>query len=139
MQCNWLPEIVERSEAEPYIKEAGFDKLIINKVPELISKYQFAYDPDVLVPEDDGFSRRIFQVGMELFLEVGVFNMNTQRRILFSRDEVEAGLVLVPEEFLVGSGKDTVTMRYWGVESEIPCVIHSGPTGTPCSAKVIIP
>lgn len=135
MHSNWLPEIVKRSEKGPYIKETDFDKLIIKKVPELISKHQLSYDPEVLVPADDALARRLFQAGLELFLEVGVFNMSTQRRILFTRDEVEAGIALVPEKFTVGAGKDAVVMSHRGVESKVPCVIHSGPTGTPCSER----
>lgn len=135
MHSNWLPNIVKRSESGPYTKEADFDKLIVQKVPELIRKYQLSYDPEVLVPADDDLARRLFEAGMELFLEVGVFNMSTQRRILFSREEVESGLALVPREFTVGSGKDAVVMRHRGVESRSPCVIHSGPTGTPTSER----
>ena len=61
--------------------------------------------------------------------------MSTQRRILFSRDEVEEAIALVPRSFTVGAGKDAVVMQHRGVESDIPCVVHSGPTGTPSSEK----
>jgi methylamine--corrinoid protein Co-methyltransferase len=72
---------------------------------------------------------------MDLFLEMGVYNMSTQRRILFSKDEIEEALALIPRSFTVGTGKDAVVMRHRGVESEIPCLIHSGPTGTPSSER----
>lgn len=135
MYSNWLPEIVKRSEAGPYIKESDFDMKITRRIPELIKDYGLEYNPNVLVPADDDLANRLFQAGMDLFLEMGVYNMSTQRRILFSRDEVEEALALIPRSIRVGAGKDAVVMRHRGVESDIPCVIHSGPTGTPCSEK----
>jgi methylamine--corrinoid protein Co-methyltransferase len=66
---------------------------------------------------------------------MGAYNMSTQRRVLFSRDEVEEAVALAPKDFSVGTGNDAKVMRKRGVESEIPCMIHSGPTGTPCSEQ----
>ena len=135
MYSNWLPEIVKRSEAGPYINESDFDMTIAKRIPELITKYNLKYDPQVLVPADDELANRLYQAGLDLFLEMGVFNMNTQRRITFTRDEVEEAVALVPRSYTLGAGKDAVVLRHRGVESKIPCVIHSGPTGTPCSEK----
>ncbi len=135
MYSNWLPEIVKRSEAGPYIKESEFDMKITKRIPELIKGYGLEYDPNVLVPSDDDLANRLYQAGMDLFLEMGVYNMSTQRRIMFSRGEVEDAVALVPRSFTVGAGKDAVVMQHRGVESSVPCLIHSGPTGTPCSEK----
>ena len=135
MYSNWLPEIVKRSESGPFMKESDFDMAIAKKVPELIQKYGLKYDPNVLVPSDDDMANRLYQAGMDLFLEMGAYNMSTQRRILFARDEVEEAVALAPKNFTVGTGKDTKVMRHRGVESDIPCLIHSGPTGTPCSEQ----
>jgi methylamine---corrinoid protein Co-methyltransferase len=135
VNSNWLPEIVKRSEAGPYLKESDFDMSIAKRVPELVKKFGLIYDPKMLVPADDDMANRLYQAGMELFLEMGAYNMNTQRRILFTRDEVEEAVALAPKDITLGTGKDAVLMRYRGIESNIPCVIHSGPTGTPCSEK----
>jgi len=135
MHSNWLPEIVKRSESGPFMKESDFDMAIVKRVPELVQKYGLKYDPNVLVPSDDDMATRLYQAGMDLFLEMGAYNMNTQRRILFSRDEVEEAVALAPKDFVVGTGKDAKVMRHRGVESDIPCIIHSGPTGTPCSEQ----
>jgi len=117
------------------MKEADFDMAIAKRVPELIQKYGLVYDPKILVPSDDDMATRLYQAGMDLFLEMGAYNMSTQRRVIFSRDEVEQAVALAPKDFTVGTGKDARVMRHRGVESEIPCIIHSGPTGTPCSEK----
>jgi len=135
MYSNWLPEIVKRSEAGPYMKESDFDMMLTRRIPELVQEYGLKYDPQVLVPADDDLANRLYQAGMDLFLEMGVYNMSTQRRILFTRDEVEEAVALIPKSFTLGAGKDAVVLRHRGVESTTPCVIHSGPTGTPCSEK----
>ncbi len=135
MNSNWLPEIVKRSESGPFMKEADFDMAIARSVPELIQEYGLSYDPEVLVPSDDDMATRLYQAGMDLFLEMGAYNMSTQRRVLFTRDEVEETVALAPKDFTVGTGKDALVMRKRGIESEIPCLIHSGPTGTPCSEQ----
>jgi methylamine--corrinoid protein Co-methyltransferase len=135
VNSNWLPEIVKRSESGPFMKEADFDMAIARRVPELIQEFGLTYDPNVLVPSDDDLANRVYQAGLQLFLEMGVYNMSTQRRVLFTRDEVEEAVALAPKDFILGKGKDAVTMRHRGIESTIPCVIHSGPTGTPCSEQ----
>ena len=135
MNSNWLPEIVKRSESGPYMKESDFDMAIARKVPKLVQEYGLKYDPNVLVPSDDDMANRLYQAGMDLFLEMGAYNMSTQRRVLFTQDEVEEAVALAPKNFTVGTGKDAKLMRHRGVESDIPCIIHSGPTGTPCSEK----
>jgi len=135
VNSNWLPEIVKRSESGPFMKEADFDMAIARRVPELIQEYGLSYDPEVLVPSDDDMATRLYQAGMDLFLEMGAYNMSTQRRVLFTRDEVEETVALAPKDFTVGTGKDALVMRKRGIESEIPCLIHSGPTGTPCSEQ----
>jgi methylamine--corrinoid protein Co-methyltransferase len=135
VKSNWLPEIVKRSENGPFMKEADFDMAIARRVPELIQEYGLVYDPQVLVPSDDDLANRLYQAGLDLFLEMGAYNMSTQRRVLFSRDEIEEAVALAPKNFVVGTGNDARVMRQRGVESDIPCLIHSGPTGTPCSEQ----
>jgi methylamine--corrinoid protein Co-methyltransferase len=135
MYSNWLPEIVKRSENGPYMKEADFEMAIARRVPELVNEYGLKFDPQVLVPSDDGMADRLYQAGLALFVEMGAYNMSTQRRILFTKSEVEDGVACSPGKVVLGTGKDAVVMKHRGVESGIPCVIHSGPTGTPCSER----
>jgi methylamine--corrinoid protein Co-methyltransferase len=117
------------------MKEPDFEMALAVRVPELVRKYGLRFDPEVLVPTDDDMADRLFQAGLELLLEMGIYNQSTERRILFSRDEIEETIATAPSSVTLGQGKDTVVMRHRGVESETPCVIHSGPTGTPCSER----
>jgi methylamine--corrinoid protein Co-methyltransferase len=132
---TYLPGIVKRSENGPYSKESEFDMTLARRTAELVREYGLKFDPQVLVPADDGLSDRLYQAGFELFLEMGAYNQSTERRILFSRDELETAVAAAPSAITLGTGKDAVIERHRGVESTIPCLMHSGPTGTPCSER----
>jgi len=135
MTTNWLPEIVRRSQSGPYMKDKDFDMTLARKVMELVRKYDIRFDRHVLVPSDDDLADRVWQAGLELFLEVGVYNMSTSRVIKFSPEEVEDILRHVPAAVTLGTGRDAVVMRARRVEDPQRPIVHSGPTGTPCSEK----
>ena len=133
MQNNRLPEIVNRSENGPFMKEAAFDLALARKTMELVKKHAIKFDRNVLVPCDDAMADRLYQAGLELFIEMGVYNQSTERRILFTREEVETTVATAPNVVVLGCGKDAIIERHRDVESQEPCRMHSGPTGTPSS------
>ena len=133
MQATWLPEIVKRSENGPFMKETDFDLALAMRVQDLVKQYALSFDPKVIVPSDDDLADRLYQAGFELFVELGAYNQSTERQILFSREEVEAAVRAAPNAVTVGTGKDAVVMAHLEIESGAPNVVHSGPTGTPCS------
>ena len=136
MQTNRLSEIVNRSENGPFMKEVAFDMALARKVTDLVKKHAIKFDPEVLVPHDDNMADRLYQAGLELFIEMGVYNQSTERRILFTRQEVDTTVGAAPNAVVLGCGKDAVIERHRDVESAIPCRMHSGPTGTPCSERL---
>lgn len=135
MQSNWLPEIVKRSENGPFTREPDFDRALVRRIPELVRKYGIKFEPKVLVPADNDMADRLFQAGVELFVEFGAYNQSTERQILFKREEVEQAVAAAPSAVILGTGKDAVVEQHREVESLIPCRMHSGPTGTPCSER----
>jgi methylamine---corrinoid protein Co-methyltransferase len=135
MQSNWLPEIIHRAQIGPFMKESDYELALAMKIKERVKHYGILFDPKRPVPKDDDMADRIFQAGVDVFVEMGVYCQTTERRILFSRDEVREALAFVPAAVTLGTGKDAVVMRHRKVEDTIPCVVHSGPTGTPCSER----
>jgi methylamine--corrinoid protein Co-methyltransferase len=133
MQSNWLPEIVNRSENGPYMKESEYDLTLAKTVMKLVGEYDLTYDPKILVPDDDDLADRLYQASLNLFVEMGVYNQSTQRRIMFTREEVEAAVAAAPSSLVLGTGKDLVVERHRKIEDLEPCCMHSGPTGTPTS------
>lgn len=135
MSSSWLPIIVERSENGPYMRETDYDLALAKSVADLVKKHGLVFDPQVVVPADDDLADRLYQAGLELFIEMGAYNQSTERRILFSREEVEAAVAAAPNAVTLGTGKDAVVMAHLKVESGMPNVVHSGPTGTPSSER----
>jgi len=135
MGKSWLPEIVKRSEQGPYIKESEYEKKLVYLVAKLVKESGLKFDPDKPVPADDGVADRLWQAGLDLFLELGVYNQSTERLIQFSRDEVLDEVAAAPNAVVLGAGKDQVIERHRDVESDIPCLMHSGPTGTPVTER----
>ena len=135
MKKDWLPEIVERSENGPYMKESDFDLMLVKRVRKLVKENGLFFDPQVLVRSDDDMADRLYEAALVLFVEIGAYNQTTERRILFARDEVEEIVAAQPNSVVLGAGKDAVLEQHRGVESLIPCRMHSGPTGTPSSER----
>ncbi len=133
MLSNWLPQIVERSENGPFMKESDFDMVLARRVADLVKRYSIKCDPNQVVPSDDDLADRVFQAGMDLFVDLGVYNQTTERRIIFSRQEVEDAVAAAPHAVMLGTGRDAVLMQHLNVEGRERAVVHSGPTGTPCS------
>lgn len=135
MRTNWIPEIVKRSYEGPFIKEPEYDKMISKLAKELAKKHGIRFDPAVPITSDDDLADRLYEASVEMFVELGIYNQTTSRRIMFTRDEVDEIIANAPREITLGMGKDAVVMRHRGVESTIPAIVQSGPTGTPCSEK----
>ena len=135
MQNNRLPLIVDRSETGPYMKESAYDLALARTAAELVGKYGIRFNRSVVVPADNELADRLFCAGLELFLRMGVYNQSTERRIIFTREEVEDAIAEAPATITMGLGKDSREMRHREIETTDPCIVHSGPTGTPTSER----
>ncbi len=135
MQSNWLVEITQRAQTGPFMKEKDFEIRLIKRIRELVKEYGIKYNADVLVPADDDMADRVFQAGLQLFVDLGVYCQSTERCIRFTRDEVLEILAQAPSAVTLGTGKDAVVMRHRQVEDTVRPTVHSGPTGTPASER----
>jgi methylamine--corrinoid protein Co-methyltransferase len=135
MLSNRLPLIVERSETGPFTRESDFDMAVARRIAELVKSYGIRFDRQRVVPADGDLADRVYQAGLDLFVEMGVYNQSTERRVIFTRQEVEDAVAAAPREVTLGTGRDTVVMKHLAVESKEPAIVHSGPTGTPCSER----
>jgi methylamine--corrinoid protein Co-methyltransferase len=135
-----LLEILHRAETGPIIEELDFEsKLITATVKQLINKYEIKFDKNVIVPSDDDLADRIFQAGMELAVEVGMFCQDTNRRITWSETEYMEGLRSCPGNAIMGTGNDTVEIKARRPESESPPTVIGGPFGVPVPEDMFVP
>lgn len=135
MLNNRLSLIVDRSENGSFMKETAYDLALARKTTELVQKYAVRFDRSTIVPADNDMADRLYQAGLDLFVEMGVYNQSTERCFHFSRHEVESAVAAAPRSITLGTGKDARVMRHREIETTDPCIVHSGPTGTPSSER----
>ena len=135
MQSNLMPTIVKRSENGPFMKEPDFERALSKRTAELVKQYGLKFNPQKPVSSDDDMADRLYKAGVDLFVDLGAYNQSTERRILFSRSEVEELVGKARNKLVLGVGKDAVIMQHRDLEGYTPAVMLSGPTGTPCTEK----
>jgi hypothetical protein len=64
------------------------------RIQELVKEYDIKFDPERPVSSDGAMADRVFQAGVQLFHEIGVYHMDTSRVIKYGMDEIEEGLRL---------------------------------------------
>jgi methylamine--corrinoid protein Co-methyltransferase len=98
-----ISEIQRRAETGPIVDEGQFDKKILpRKIQELTKEFNIKYNPDEPVPTDDDLANRVFEAGKRLLLDVGIFCTDTNRMIKFTEDEIANALKSVPSRITVG-------------------------------------
>ncbi len=99
-------DVVERCDTGERMKETDYDLLLYQKVSELTERFDIHFDQNRVVPKDDGLADRAFEAGMQLFLDLGFYCLDTERVVRFSREEVEDALRNSPSQYVWGEGKD---------------------------------
>ncbi len=114
------------------VKKADeFDLEFSMKIRELVEKYDIKYNPDDLIV-DDRTADAVFNAGAELLAETGLYHLNTQRVINFSKDEI---LEFVnerkeaPSKISMGQGNDEMTIAFRTGKETIPPVLYAGAAG----------
>lgn len=132
-------EIMERASNGPFCEEEEFTtKLFMPKMKEVVKKYDIQFDPQAPVPYDDDLADRVWQAALEFFLEVGVYNVDTHRRILISRDELEEALYHAPGRYWVGAGRELRQWEHRQIEDRCPpfCIFSGDIT---CDEEIFLP
>ncbi len=114
-------QVVERALSGPICTERDFDlDIFVPNLRKVIEKYGIKYDPQNPVPADDDLADRVWEAGMEFLVETGVYCVDTERRMLFSREEIEGALESAPRNVVYGYGKDSRLMPRRTPEDETP-------------------
>jgi methylamine--corrinoid protein Co-methyltransferase len=132
-------DVIGRSETGPLVEEKQFNWRIFELANQLVEKHGIRYDPEQIVPADDGLADRLYQAGLDLFLELGVYCRDTGRLMKFTRDEVEWAVRHAPSSITYGQGRDVAVMRHRGVEDPEPPFCFMTPVGTPVAEERFVP
>jgi methylamine--corrinoid protein Co-methyltransferase len=126
-------EILLRSKEGPLVEEKEFDMSLFNKTQELQKKYDIRYDPEKPLDLDGTTADRLFQAGVELYLDQGTYCSTTHRVIRVSEEELFDAIAACPEEIELGEGDDRVRMVHREVEGDQPTIVVAGIQTTPFS------
>lgn len=135
-----IEEFQRRSFTGPVMREQQFDLAYSQKVRQIAAKYGFKYNPEEVIA-DDNLADAVFQGGVDLLAELGVYNKDTYRVIEFTRQEVEQIAREAwegPRMETIGQGKDRVVIRARTAEDPRPPVFFAG-LGSPPPEELHIP
>jgi len=130
--------VVERALTGPICTERDFELgIFVPNLRRVVNKYGIKYEPQNPVPADDDLADRVWEAGIEFLYETGVYCVDTERRILFTRDEIEGALETGPRGVVFGEGKDAKAMPRRFPEDETPPWCSVGPCSSPISSEWI--
>lgn len=136
---NFL-EICERSYQGPIVKKADWDmKSVVKTTSRLVREYGLAWDKNDLTPVDDDLCDRMFAAAKALILEIGVYNMSSERVIRLTEEEIQTGLDNMKQSLIMGEGKDSVTLAARRPEDGRRPLIWAGNPGCPTPEELFLP
>jgi len=114
-------EVVSRALNGPICTERDFDlDIFVPNLRHVLNKYGIKYDPQTPVPADDDLADRVWQAAMEFLKATGMYCLDTERRIVFTKEEIEGALQTGPSGCLFGEGKDARLMPHRLPEDKTP-------------------
>jgi methylamine--corrinoid protein Co-methyltransferase len=133
-------ESYNRAKTGPKVSEKDWDfKIIPQSTAALKKKYNLKFDRKEIIPTDKETINNLFQAGLEMLVQNGVYCIDTQRVIKVTEAEVMEGIKKAPWKLVIGEGKDAVTMAPRSPSTQRWPVIQGGPTGAPVSEELFIP
>jgi len=113
--------------------------MVAPAIKRIIQNFGIRMDRDALVPSDNDLADRVFQAGLDLAVEVGMFCQSTNRRITWTHNELEEGLRFCPGETIMGAGNDAVVCRARVPEDITVPVVIGGAYGVPFPEDLFVP
>jgi methylamine--corrinoid protein Co-methyltransferase len=105
-------EIVDRTMTGPIMKEDEFEnEFFPTKIAEIVAKHKIEYDPEEPIMSDPGMADEIFQAGLELLVEVGLYCKDTKRIVKFTEEEIKEVIRTRKSEVTFGKDRDAITLK----------------------------
>ncbi len=126
-----LLEFQERSLRGPVMTAQKFDIAFSLKVRELVEKYGITFDPKELIV-DDATADAVFQAGVDLLAASGLYQLDTQRVIEYTREEILAFAAerkAEPARVVMGRGQDEMLIAYRTSDDTRPPALYTGVAG----------
>jgi len=132
--------VLQRSENGPIIDEADFErKLVGPTIKSLVEKYDVQYTGESYINLDDDLADRVFQAGVEFASLVGIYNQSTNRRITWSRAEIEEAIKNCHAEATLGQGEQQFIILAREPEDSRRVALLGGVVGIPFPEDMYLP
>jgi hypothetical protein len=141
VSLDYFLSILDKAENGNYVDEKDWDRVHTQRsLKDILKKFDISWSrDDIRVSDDDELADRVFEAGFELALKTGVYNIDTKRQMLWTRDELEGFLSTIPTEAVCGADADAVTITRRDVEEDKYVAVSGGPYGIPVSEDVFYP
>ncbi|UCF93785.1 MAG: monomethylamine:corrinoid methyltransferase, partial [Desulfobacterales bacterium] len=132
-------ETYDRARTGPKVDEDEWDKkLTYQKANQLKEKYKLEFDRAKIIPTDTDMIDRLFQAGLEMLVDTGIYCMDTGRVIKYTEDEVMMAVAGAPRELTLGEGRDARKLAARSFDDSRPPLCQGGPTGAPVSEDIFV-
>ncbi len=133
-------ELIERAQSGPLMKKEAWDlEKVAIPTRRLVKKYGIHWDPQEVIPLDPEMGQKVFQAGLELAQETGVYHASTGRVIEFQPGELDAGLQAMPQALEMGEGAEARTLYARRVLDHRPPLVWAGNPGVPTPEEIFQP
>jgi len=107
-----LWDMLDRTTTGPIMREEEFEtELFPTVMADVVDRHKISWDPDEPIMSDPDMADAIFQAGVELLLEVGLYCKDTKRIVKFSEDEIREVIASRKHEVTLGKDRDAITLK----------------------------
>jgi methylamine--corrinoid protein Co-methyltransferase len=135
-------DILDKTRHGELISEKEWNYKIVPTETEAVLKehgLMNSYDKENPINVDLGLADDFWQAGFELATRLGMYCPDTQRRVMFTEEEIKESMKNSVTEFQVGLGKDRVVVRKRRLEDRISPLAAMSPLGLEVSEELFIP
>lgn len=128
-------EIISRGESGEPTTTQEFDMAVYKKAKKLAKKYGIKFDPDNIVTTDEELIDNAFKAGVEMLLEMGIFNIDSGKTIWVTEEEIFDALNRSKPIIELGEGKNVLKLKHRTIEDPTLPAICGG-CGNPVTEDI---
>ncbi len=134
-----LLNVLDLAESGPSMEEGEFDRRLAKLCRELVNEYDVRFDPDRPVVDDDGLAEAVFEAGLRLASEMGVYCLNVGRVIKFSEEDLLENALGAPGSLTIGMEADARVLYPRGIEDRRRPIVFGGQPGASIPEEWFLP
>ena len=136
-----LLQSLDKAENGPLMEDSDWNNLITATTQRLLKDYEIGWNaksaPHVFA--DDAFADRLYEAAYQMALEVGVYCLDTKRRMLWTKAELDEIIALSPNSAEYGFPPDNYAENKRTPDDARPPVVSAGPIGVPSPEDLYTP